>query len=190
MKTSLAIVGLQSWFIFVLVLSSCTAGSLLREILTAFENAVDCGSCHALLVLLQDLARLGDSTFVATMVTLCETLKVSTANTRHPRLTEAYCSKLEDDDVCQGAIGEQGPIIAHDLRQISPSGRTGTLLCDAMLGLCQAPAVNPYTVPIPSPVPANPKVWKSSGKVPFQVLHFSDVHIDRQYTVTFNLFYR
>jgi hypothetical protein len=39
-------------------------------------------------------------------------------------------------------------------------------------------------VPIPKAAPANPKVWKSSGKAPFQVLHFSDVHIDRQYTVT------
>ena len=97
--------------------------------------------------------------------------------------------KLEDDDVCQGTIGEQGPIIARDLRQISTSGQTGTLLCDAALGLCQAPAVNPYTVPIPSPAPANPKVWTSLGRPPFQVLHFSDVHIDRQYTVTHNSFY-
>jgi len=64
-------------------------------------------------------------------------------------------------------------------------GQTGTLICDAVLGLCQAPAVNPYIVPIPKATPPNPKLWKSSGKAPFQVLHFSDVHIDRQYSVTF-----
>ncbi|KIM91286.1 hypothetical protein PILCRDRAFT_507 [Piloderma croceum F 1598] len=155
---------IRSWLFFALLPSSCTARDLLAETLTAFENAVDCKSCHALLVPLKALAELGNSAFVDTIVTLCETLK------------------LEDDDVCQGTVGEQGPIIAQDLRQISLSGQTGTLICDAVLGLCQAPAVNPHTVPIPEAAPANPKVWNSSGNAPFQVLHFSDVHIDRQYT--------
>ena len=68
----------HSWF-FLLVLASCTAGSLLDEVLTAFEHAVDCGSCHALLVPLKALALLGDSTFVDTLVTVCQTLKVGTA---------------------------------------------------------------------------------------------------------------
>ncbi|KAF7968594.1 hypothetical protein HWV62_35346 [Athelia sp. TMB] len=52
----------------------------------------------------------------------------------------------------------------------------------SLIGLCQPPAVNPYNVTFPSAAPAAPKVWTSSGKSPFQVLHFSDVHIDRQYT--------
>jgi sphingomyelin phosphodiesterase len=96
-------------------------------------------------------------------------------------LTDFWHAKLEDKDVCQGAIGQQGPILAQNLRQISALGQTATLICDAVLGLYQAPDVNSYTVP--SPAPANPKVWKSSGKAPFHVFHFSDVHIDRQYTV-------
>ena len=73
-----------SWLFFALIPSSCTARGLLVETLTAFENAVDCESCHALLVPLQALAVLGNSAFVDTIVALCETLKVSIAVRRHP----------------------------------------------------------------------------------------------------------
>jgi hypothetical protein len=52
------------------------AGSILDDILAAFKHAVDCGSCHALLVPLKALAELGDSAFVDTIVTLCKTVKV------------------------------------------------------------------------------------------------------------------
>jgi sphingomyelin phosphodiesterase len=95
--------------------------------------------------------------------------------------------QVEDDDVCEGLIGEQGPILAHDLRSISPFGRTATLLCEAIFGLCQAPAVSPFKFPLP-PAPANPKRWTSDVREPFQVVHFSDVHIDREYTACY-LFY-
>jgi len=44
--------------------------------------------------------------------------------------------------------------------------------------------VNKYTVPFPKPSPTSPKVFQSSGKTPIQVVHFSDVHIDRQYAVS------
>ena len=84
-----------------------------------------------------------------------------------------------------GVIGQQGPIIANDLRNIDVLGNTATELCDALLGLCQAPAVNQYTFPLPK-APSNKTVWKSTGKTPFQVMHFSDVHIDRQYAVSFH----
>jgi hypothetical protein len=73
-----------SWLFFALLPSSCTARDLLAETLTAFENAVDCASCHALLVPLHALAMLGNSAFVDTIVALCETLKVSIAVPHHP----------------------------------------------------------------------------------------------------------
>ncbi|KAJ7717036.1 Metallo-dependent phosphatase-like protein [Mycena metata] len=133
-------------------------------LISAFKNAVDCDSCHALLVPLKGLAELGDSAFVKTMVEVCKVLK------------------LEDDDVCVGGITEQGPILAHALRGISPLGTTATKLCEGTFGLCQPPAVNPYTVPLPAPgPPAARKQSVSAGKTPFQVVHFSDVHIDREY---------
>ena len=92
------------------------------------------------------------------------------------------CLKAEDDDVCDGALAEQGPIVAHDLRKISPFDRSSTLLCNSVFGLCQQPAVQQLNFPLSS-APKNPKQWTSQGRQPFQVVHFSDVHVDREYTV-------
>lgn len=91
--------------------------------------------------------------------------------------------KAADNDVCQGLISEQGPILAHDLRSISALGQTAIKLCNSLVGLCDDPAVNPHTVEFPKPLPAKPRKFISSGKSPFQVVHVSDVHIDRMYTV-------
>ena len=91
--------------------------------------------------------------------------------------------QLEDDDVCQGLFTQQGPILAHDLRSISPFGQTAEKLCAALVGLCQIPPVNNFTVSFPKPAPSTPKNFTSKGRPPFQVGHLSDVHIDRMYTV-------
>lgn len=85
--------------------------------------------------------------------------------------------------MCAGAVGEQGPILAHALREISATGQTATKFCDAVFGLCAPPAVNAFSVPFPKAAPAVPKAFASSGRTPFQVVHISDVHIDRAYTV-------
>ncbi|KAJ7255864.1 sphingomyelin phosphodiesterase [Mycena haematopus] len=133
------------------------------DIINGLKQAVDCDSCQALLVPLKGLAELGDSTFVNTLIATCKALK------------------LEDEDVCVGSISEQGPILSHALRGISPIGTTARKLCEGTFGLCQPPPVTPYTVPLPAAGPASPKPPVSTGKQPFQVVHFSDVHIDRQY---------
>ncbi|KAJ7640733.1 Metallo-dependent phosphatase-like protein [Mycena polygramma] len=136
-----------------------------ETIVNALKNAVDCDSCHALLVPLKGLAELGDSAFVQTLIATCKAFK------------------LEDEDVCIGAISEQGPILAHALRGMTPYGKTATKLCEGTFGLCQAPPATEYTVPLPEAGPASARTAPvSSGKPPFQVVHFSDVHIDRQYT--------
>ncbi|KAF8879658.1 sphingomyelin phosphodiesterase [Gymnopilus junonius] len=138
--------------------------SIVSEIIDAIEQAVDCDSCHALLGVLTGAALLGDTVFDDSLIAVCKTTGAA------------------DDDVCQGLITEQGPIIAHDLRSISAFGQTATKLCNALIGLCQAPAVNTFELPIPKAAPSNPKTFTSTGQPPFQVVHFSDVHIDRSYT--------
>ncbi|KAJ3501560.1 hypothetical protein NLJ89_g9284 [Agrocybe chaxingu] len=138
--------------------------SLIDDIIKAIAQTLSCASCHSLLVVLQGLALFGDKVFSETFVGVCKLLQV------------------QDDDVCEGVLRQQGPILAHNLRSISALGQTSTKLCSTLLGLCQPPPVNRYTVPIPRPAPSNPKVWTSTGQAPFQVVHFSDVHIDRSYT--------
>ncbi|KAF7318988.1 Sphingomyelin phosphodiesterase [Mycena chlorophos] len=152
---------------FSLALLPLTAAATLNPdtLIDAFKQAIDCDSCHALLVPLKALANAGDAVFVKTLVSTCQILE------------------LEDRDVCSGAINEQGPILAAALRSISPFKSTATKLCEGTFGLCQTPAVNKYTVPLPGARSSDKRAvdW-SSAKKPFQVVHFSDVHIDRQYT--------
>lgn len=136
--------------------------SLVDDITDAITHAVDCASCHALLVSLKGLAALGNSAFSDTLAAVCKAMG------------------SEDDDVCDGALGEQGPILAHDLRAISPFDRTSTQLCNSVFGLCEQPAVHQMKFPLPV-APANPKQWASKGGKPFQVAHFSDSHVDREY---------
>ncbi|KAH6908591.1 hypothetical protein BKA70DRAFT_1427175 [Coprinopsis sp. MPI-PUGE-AT-0042] len=156
----------QSLSLSVLLCVRAANADIIDDIVDAVTGAVTCAGCKALFVPLKGLAALGDSAFTGTLNAACLALTGSI-----------------DLDVCRGAVRTQGPIIAEDLRRINPLGTTSTKLCNALLGACAAPSVIPYTVPFPKPKPANPKQWVSTGKAPFQVLHFSDVHIDRNYTV-------
>ncbi|KAF8478320.1 sphingomyelin phosphodiesterase [Gautieria morchelliformis] len=158
------IVSLSLWFALLGFITLSNA-DLLDDILTALKNAVDCTSCHALLIPLQALAHMGNDAFSDTFTTICDTLK------------------LADADVCAGTFELSGPILAHSLRQFSVQGNTATKFCSAIFGLCLQPPVTPFTVPFPKAAPAQPKKFVSNGRPPFQVVHFSDVHIDRQYTV-------
>ncbi|EAU93605.2 sphingomyelin phosphodiesterase [Coprinopsis cinerea okayama7 len=149
----------------ILLCLTLVRASLVDDIINAIKNGVTCGGCHSLLAPLKVLALLGDGPFVGTFTAVCKGLTSF------------------DDDVCEGAVRTQAPIIAHDLRSINPFGQTARKLCDGLLGLCQPPAVNQYQVPFPKPPPATPKTFVSTGKTPFKVVHFSDIHIDRNYTV-------
>jgi len=58
--------------------------------------------------------------------------------------------------------------------------QTAQLFCGTFFGLCQAPAVRPYTVTFPKPKPATSRP-AASGKTPIQIVHFSDIHVDLSY---------
>lgn len=93
--------------------------------------------------------------------------------------------KVEDSDVCAGAIGLEGPIIAQDLRKMTLGSHTSQLFCITFFGLCDFPAVTPYKVPFPSPKPATQRP-AVSGKTPLKIVHFSDIHVDHEYEVGAN----
>ncbi|PPR01518.1 hypothetical protein CVT24_001888 [Panaeolus cyanescens] len=143
------------------ILGVAKAG-LVEDVIAAFTSTDKCGACQTLLGTLKVVALAGDGPFSTALLTF---------------------PKLQDDDVCEGAIGQQAPILAHDLRSITIPGQTSTKLCHALLGLCEEPAVNPVTMTFPKAAPLKPKIWKSKGKTPFKVVHLSDVHIDRHYEV-------
>ncbi|TFK72486.1 sphingomyelin phosphodiesterase [Pluteus cervinus] len=154
------------FFLWTVALNSGVNAGLVDSITRAITRALqrgNCASCHELLITLKGLAALGDERFTKTLQGVCKKLN------------------LEDDDVCEGTLAQQGPILAHVLRKMSPFGQTSVKFCDAVFGLCQSPPVNDWDVVFPKPLPANPKRFERTGKPPIQVVHFSDVHIDRSY---------
>lgn len=70
-RVTLLFVGLCS-----LVAAQTNESTVLGEVLTALEHAVDCTSCLALLGVLKGVAELGDSIFSNTFVTICDLLHV------------------------------------------------------------------------------------------------------------------
>ncbi|RDW63867.1 sphingomyelin phosphodiesterase [Coleophoma crateriformis] len=134
----------------------------ISTILTDIEDAATCTACESLLVVLKALAHLGNDDFVDVITTVCVDLGV------------------EDADVCEGAIGLEGPILAHDLRYMTIGTRTAQLFCLTVFGLCQWPDVEAYTVTM-TDKPADAARPAVSGQTPIQIVHLSDIHIDLSY---------
>lgn len=137
---------------------------LVSDILTDIENLAECSACQGLLVVLQALAHLGNDAFTDVIVDICQALEI------------------EDDDVCAGAIGLEGPILAHDLRNMDIPSKTSELFCLTIFGLCQWPDVDTSFSVSMSAKPANASRPAPSGQTPLQVVHISDIHVDRNYT--------
>lgn len=137
---------------------------VVSDLLTDIEDLAECSACQALLVVLQALAHLGNDAFTDTIIEVCILLQI------------------EDDDVCAGAIGLEGPILAHDLRNMDIPSKTSELFCLTIFGLCQWPAVDTsYSVAL-SAKPANASRPAPSGQTPLQIVHISDIHVDQNYT--------
>ncbi|KAF2231533.1 sphingomyelin phosphodiesterase [Viridothelium virens] len=138
--------------------------STISEILTDIEDATTCSGCESLLLVLQALAHTGNDNFDDVIIGVCE------------------AAGVEDDDLCQGAITLEGPILAHDLREMTVGSRTSQLFCLTLFGLCPWPAVEAYTVDM-TPKPANATRPAVSGETPIEIVHISDIHVDRFYEV-------
>ncbi|KAI1352170.1 Metallo-dependent phosphatase-like protein [Xylaria sp. FL0043] len=122
-----------------------------------------CAACEVTLFQLKIAAARGDGFFVALATRACKQLKIA------------------DDDVCEGSIALEGPIIAHSLRSLHVGSKTSRLVCVALFGMCSFPDVEEYEVSFPSPKPERRRP-KPSGLSPLRVVHYSDIHIDPWYT--------
>ncbi|KAI5478729.1 hypothetical protein MNV49_004654 [Pseudohyphozyma bogoriensis] len=178
---------LRSKLLFVVVsvlLGVCVYASFVDDFMGDVESAITCGTCLGVLVPLQALAHVGDDAFVDFFVGFCTNLGI------------------EDADVCAGAIGDQAPILAHDLRSISLASHAAKHFCSTVFGMCPLQPAIPYSVVFETEAPppllssagapllddAGKKVkkWRSKGREPLKVVHLSDVHIDRSYVVGSN----
>ncbi|KAI1462421.1 sphingomyelin phosphodiesterase [Annulohypoxylon moriforme] len=128
------------------------------------QSPVSCAVCETILLQLKLVALRGDAFFVG--------------------VTTEFCKRagIEDNDVCEGAIALEGPVIAHALRGMKIGSKTSRLACIALMGLCPYPEIEPHEIVFPSPKPKTARP-ASSGLKPLQVVHFSDVHVDPLYAV-------
>ncbi|KAK5631028.1 hypothetical protein RRF57_006743 [Xylaria bambusicola] len=122
-----------------------------------------CGACEATLFQLKLAATRGDDFFVTVATAACKRLKIA------------------DNDVCEGSIALEGPIIANSLRGLRIGSKTSRLICVALFGMCSFPEVEKHEVAFPSPKPKTRRP-KPSGQRPLRVVHISDIHIDPWYT--------
>ncbi|CEG69751.1 hypothetical protein RMATCC62417_05770 [Rhizopus microsporus] len=83
-----------------------------------------------------------------------------------------------DDDVCEGVIREQAPIIR---KTMDISGRDGHLACAAILNSCPYPEVEQWNITFPKPKPEHKQEPIKSNGQTFTVLQLSDWHIDLDY---------
>ncbi|KAL6805627.1 Metallo-dependent phosphatase-like protein [Trichoderma sp. SZMC 28012] len=138
------------------------ARSLADDIWNDIKNAATCTACQGILVLLKGIAVFGDGAFVSVATELCK------------------LAKVEDDDVCEGTVGLEGPIIADAIRNMDLGSDTSKLFCGSFLGLCPEPSVPQWKIPFPSPKPQTGRP-APSGKTPLKVVQYSDIHIDPLY---------
>nr|UBK24972.1 phospholipase C [Mariannaea pinicola] len=127
-----------------------------------FESDATCAGCESLVLVLKGLAAISDQAFIDVLQEIC---KISGA---------------EDDDVCDGSIQLEGPVIASGLRSMAIGSRTSKEFCTTFLGLCAYPAVQQWSVPFSSSKSSKTRP-SSSGKDPIKVVHYSDIHIDPLY---------
>lgn len=203
---------LRAKLLFVLItvlLAICVYASFIDDSMGEVEASISCGFCLGLLVPLQALAHVGDDAFVDFFVGICTNLGVryfriaaffsplSQSTTLTP--LSSSVRQIEDADVCAGAVGTQAPILAHDLRHISLASHAAKNFCSTVFGLCPLQEVIPYSVAFASAAPTAQAVpdgsgdqaplqtpvkkWVGRGRKPFQVVHLSDVHVDRKYVV-------
>ncbi|WYZ42204.1 hypothetical protein EsH8_V_001099 [Colletotrichum jinshuiense] len=132
----------------------------------------NCLGCQGILLILKTLAGFGDDIFTGALQKLCS------------------AASSEDEDVCNGTLALEGPVIASSLRDLVIGSNTAQIFCTTLLGLCEYPEVEPYTVPVP-PQPINTTAHMDTtvnvtGRPVFKVAHFSDIHIDPLYVVGSN----
>ncbi|KAB8075568.1 Metallo-dependent phosphatase-like protein [Aspergillus leporis] len=128
-----------------------------------FKGAVTCAGCEGLLGALKLVAGLGQNALEGILTEACK------------------LAAIEDDDVCEGAIREEGTAVYYTLKNLKVGSHTSKTFCASIVGLCDYPEVRPYNLKIPS-VKSSATRPPPSGQSPIRVAHISDTHVDLDYT--------
>ncbi|KAF7719104.1 Uncharacterized protein PECH_001948 [Penicillium ucsense] len=138
-----------------------------KQIWNEFKDAVDCGTCQALLGGLKVAAGFGEDFLKDVLIGVCD------------------ISRADDPDVCAGIMTNEIPGVYYAIKNMHVGSHTAKTLCSALVGLCDFPNVRPYDLKFPSPKPDKRRP-PPSGKAPLKVVHFTDTHVDLSYEVGSN----
>ncbi|KAL3951785.1 hypothetical protein ACCO45_013502 [Purpureocillium lilacinum] len=142
---------------------SLVDGTWALETRQSLSDLKTCDGCKNIIGVLKGLLKTGNSAFLGLAKTLC------TSSTGF------------DAQYCNGTIEHEGPVIADLLRNITTKSKPADEFCRTFLGVCEAPPVDTWAVPFPSPRSCDQRRPAPSGKKPIQVVHYSDIHIDPLY---------
>ncbi|GAB0137988.1 hypothetical protein EsDP_00006237 [Epichloe bromicola] len=133
----------------------------------AINSGVSCAGCRALLDLLQ---------------------QVATSEDRFVTLGKEACDIMTSPgpgrwrEMCHQSMAEHGPIAAIALRNMGNVRKSDAagLFCNNVLQVC--PVVNPKVDLYVAPLPPRPP-WHRPlvGMKPWEIIHFSDMHLDPEY---------
>ncbi|CAJ0583730.1 unnamed protein product, partial [Mesorhabditis spiculigera] len=136
--------------------------------LTPSNADLGCGTCKLLVDMLQNM------------------LKSNKTEQEIFEVVENLCVnlKIEDPHICKAIVPQFGPELVYVLEK---SDHDVDDICGAMITGCGNPE-NPKTALWPMQIPANKPVVKpwpvvANGGNTLRVLHLSDIHLDRMYTV-------
>ncbi|KAM4056282.1 calcineurin-like phosphoesterase [Hirsutella rhossiliensis] len=138
------------------------ARNLAKKLWNKIKWGGGCVTCETVFALMRGLAFLSDSALIKVVQSLCK------------------MAGAQDDDVCEGAIAREGPIIAQALREMKRRSKASKEFCTTLLGACAYTPVTPWNVSMPVLKPKRTRP-RPSGKKPLQVVHYSDIHIDTLY---------
>lgn len=130
------------------------------------NNGVSCAGCRSLLALLQQFSAT-DDVFVALGQEVCDVI-ASFGNGRWKGM-------------CHQSMAEHGPTAANALRTMGNVRKSdvAALFCNNVLQVC--PVVNPKVDLYLTPQRIWPRRRELIGMPPYEIVHFSDMHIDPDY---------
>jgi hypothetical protein len=150
------------------LISSAVAN--ISKIISDSTVTSNCTKCRSALAVAKSAALLAPSLVPGAMVSFCKASKFFSNTT---------CEEDFDADTF-GAVWTQILFFAN------VTGLDGQYICNSISStFCPKPTTSPLDVTglFPKPKPANPKVWKASGKL-VKVAHLSDFHVDPRYSVS------
>ncbi|KAE8147116.1 Metallo-dependent phosphatase-like protein [Aspergillus avenaceus] len=127
------------------------------------KEAFTCAGCEGLLGALKLVVDIGQNAMENVLIDVCK------------------LAAIEDDDVCEGIIREEGRAAYFTLKNLKVGSHTSKTFCASIVGLCDYPDVRPYNLTFPESKPRATRP-PPSGQPPIRVAHISDTHVDLQYT--------